>query len=123
MIEGHSSLGGYTCCFHLDGFRFEVSTHLITGFERGDGIVGDILHHVNIEGQIEFLELNELMRWMDPARNIDCVIPLSLSDHIQQLTSLFPEQEVGIKTFYRLYYPIVQLVTNLQHKKGLDEQH
>ena len=122
MLESHSIPGGLTTNFYRKGYRFEVSTHMITGCGRG-GAVGDLLHdvlHVD-DDDIEFIQLKEQMRWIDPSRDIDYVVPLSLSEHIRQLAGLFPSQEEGIKEFYRRYYPIVEFVLNYKQKQGLDQ--
>lgn len=120
MLESHSIPGGFTTNFYRKGYRFEVSTHMITGCDRG-GTVGDLLHDLHVDDRIEFIQLKELMRWIDPAHDIDYVVPLSLSQHICQLSQLFPNQEQGIKEFYRLYYPVVEFVLNFKRKQGLDK--
>lgn len=121
MLENHAIPGGFTTNFYRKGYRFEVSTHTITGCEDG-GAVGDLLHELNIDKKdIEFIPLKEFMRWINPARNIDYVVPLPLSEHIQKLSDLFPSQEAGIRKFYNLYYPVVDFVLKFQHKRGLDK--
>lgn len=120
MLESHSIPGGYTTNFYRKGFRFEVSNHMITGCERG-GAVGDLLHLLQVHDRIQFIRLKELMRWIDPARHIDYVVPLDLREHVRQLSQLFPNSSDGIHEFYQLYYPIVEFVLKDRRLHGLDK--
>jgi phytoene dehydrogenase-like protein len=121
LVEQHSLPGGYTTNFHRHGdFRFEVSTHLINGCDP-DGTVGRILRSFHVADQIEFVPLQQLLRWIDPARHMDTVIPLGIHAYVDTLVRLFPHEEQGIREFHNRYYPLAEWVLEYGKRRGLNQ--
>lgn len=120
IVEKHHIPGGYCTNFKRKDFTFDASMHMINGCGPG-GTIYEILKKIGIENDIEFIKLNELYHWKDPKNEIDFRAPADLSEFIEKLTKIFPDEEPGIREFYQEYSEVPKYLLNFPNNNTSEE--
>jgi len=102
MLEKHAAPGGCTMNFERGDFRFEASNHVINGCEPG-GMTYQQLAKINAQDRIEFIKLASFGRTIDEVQGTEYSLPWELGEHVEMLVGRFPQEEVGIRSFYEKY--------------------
>jgi phytoene dehydrogenase-like protein len=109
IVEKHIIPGGFTTNFERKDFRFEVSTHLLNGCGPG-GAIYEQLRKIDAHDAVEYIELDTLMLWRDLARGVDYRLPVAIGDYVETLAKMFPDQEQGVREFYRKYQKVAEFL-------------
>ena len=73
----------------------------------------------NIEREIEFIELGELIHWVDLEREFDFHDPIHFEEHVRALCDQFPHESKGIRQFYNKYANVVRWMMEWFTKSAL----
>jgi phytoene dehydrogenase-like protein len=98
VVEQHSIPGGCATNFKRVGSSMDVGLHEIGGIEESD-ISHEIFKELKIFENIEFLKLPEFYRFTNS--RLDIVIPDNNKDAEKMLIEKFPEEEKGIRKFFK----------------------
>lgn len=100
LLEQHDRPGGCATTFKRKGFTMEVGLHEMDGLHDRD-MKTRIFRDLGVLDAVKFLKLPEFYRFSNGRREVTIShIPEEVE---QQLISLFPEEEEGVKAyFYRL---------------------
>ncbi len=120
IVEKHHIPGGYCTNFERKEFTFDASMHMINGCEPG-GTIYEILKKIGVEDRIEFVKLEELFRWKDPKNEIDFHAKVNLSEFVEKLSEIFPEEESGIREFYQKYSKVPKHLLNFSNNDPSEE--
>ncbi len=100
VLEQHHVPGGYATSFKRAGgrYEFEVSLH---GTAIHDNTTARILEDLGILDRIKIVELPELYSLKVPGKGIISIPQRDPEAYIRLMSSLFPEEERGIRGFVR----------------------
>ena len=98
VVEQHSIPGGCATNFKRVGSSMDAGLHEIGGIAESD-ISHEIFKELRIFENIEFLKLPEFYRFTNS--RIDIVIPDNRIDAEKILIEKFPEEETGIRKFFK----------------------
>lgn len=98
ILEQHSVTGGCATTFKRNDFIFEAGLHEIDGLDSNDP-KWPVLKELGIFENVDFIRIPEFYRFKNP--RIDIVIPFGSKEAIKLLVSRFPDEENGIKKFFR----------------------
>ncbi len=98
VLEQHSVIGGCATIFKRKDFLFEAGLHAIDGLDKGDPKC-QIFKELGIFDHVEFVRIPEFYRFKNP--RVDIVVPFGRKEAIKLLVSKFPDEEKGIKKFFR----------------------
>lgn len=98
LIEQHYIVGGCATVFKRKDFTFEVGLHELDGLHEQD-LKTKIFRELGVFDNVEFIKLPEFYRFKND--RIDIVIPHGTEEAIKVLTKHFPEEEKGIKKYFR----------------------
>jgi all-trans-retinol 13,14-reductase len=99
LIEQHDKPGGCATTFKRKGYTVEVGLHEMDGLDRED-IKSKIFRDLGVFDNVEFVEVPEFYRFTNG--RIDIVIPADYERAITALVERFPEEERGIRRFFKL---------------------
>jgi phytoene dehydrogenase-like protein len=119
LIEQHSIPGGCATSFKRKGFTIEVGLHEMDGFSEND-LKTKIFKDLGVFDHIELLKVPEFYRVV--TNNVDIVIPDNTQEAIKILTDYFPEEEKGIKKYFKTIQAIrneIYKLPNIRKKTAL----
>ena len=97
MIERNQKVGGCCSSFQKDGFSFDLSVQSMGECQRG-GRVWRLLKRLDLLDQIRFIPLEPAREYHFPDRRVSQ--SSHLETHIENLSSLFPDERRGIEQVY-----------------------
>jgi phytoene dehydrogenase-like protein len=100
LLEQHHKPGGYATTFKRGDFVIEVGLHEMSGLAETGTIKKNIFKLLDIEGNIEFLKVPEFYGVLSDKE--DFVFPHGFDAATKALIDKYPEDEKGIKRFFKL---------------------
>ena len=97
MIEKNQKVGGCCTSFQKEGFSFDLSVQSLGECQEG-GRVWKVLKQLDLLDQIRFIPLEPAREYYFPDRRVSQ--SSRMETHIENLSSLFPAEEKGIKEVY-----------------------
>jgi phytoene dehydrogenase-like protein len=104
LIEQHNIPGGCATTFRRKDYTMEVGLHEMEGLSDEHDPKRMIFDNLGVFDNVDFIRLPEFYRFVSP--DIDIVIPDNPEDAIKTLVKAFPEEEKGIKKFFKKIYAI-----------------
>ena len=100
VLEQHYLPGGWTHSFSLNGYRFSPGVHYLGQLQTG-GAMRRVFEGLGVGGSLEFRELNPdgYDHVIAGPQRFD--IPRGKDKFIQRLVDRFPDEEQGIRSYYR----------------------
>lgn len=98
IIEQHTIPGGCATTFRRKGRTIEVGLHEMDGLHKEDNKY-HIFNDLGVFDNITFLDLPEFYKYRKG--DFRCVVPDSEKEAIKTLVERFPEEEKGIRTFFK----------------------
>lgn len=114
MIEQHNIPGGCATTFKRKDYTVEVGLHEMDGLDDIDA-KKDIFEELDIFNNIELIRLPEFYRYINP--NIDFVMPDDAQKAISKLIKKFPDEEKGVRYYFKQMRGIRKEVPNLPRSK------
>lgn len=105
MIEKNQKVGGCCVSFQKEGFSFDLSVQSLGECQKG-GRVWNLLKELNLLDQIRFIPLEPAREYHFPDRKV--VQSSQLETHIENLSSLFPNERKGIEQVFAVLKKIFQ---------------
>ena len=117
VLEQHYLPGGWTHSFPLEGYQFSPGVHYLGELQPG-GMMREIFEGLGMGGELEFYELNP--------DGVDHVvvgderfdIPACVETFEARLVERFPEEERGIRSYFRFARKIVAELRRLTNLSG-----
>jgi len=106
IIDKNHQPGGCVVNFKRGDYRFDTAVHFINGGGVG-GMVHTILKTFGAENEVEFLPINNLVHWIDPANNYETRPPVPLEEYIEFLCKEFPHEAKNVRKFFTDYRNII----------------
>jgi prolycopene isomerase len=103
VLEQYSKAGGYMTAFQRDGFRFEVSLHMMDGLDEG-GLTNNLFKELGILDRIKLIKFDPLYRAVFPDITID--VPADVNAYIKLLQQKFPNEAEGIAALFDKFFAI-----------------
>jgi len=97
VIEQHNRPGGCATTFRRGNFTLEVGLHEMDGPSPQD-MKTRIFKDLDITGNVEFLHVPEFFRFINDRYSV--TIPHQPEIAAERLSSLFPEESAGIKSYF-----------------------
>jgi len=121
LIEKNDHVGG--CCVNIqrEDFSFDAGVHFINSAGKGGPIDKILSEFMNFE-DIKFIPLKEFVHWIDLENKIDFIVPMALEEYVNELTKFFPEEETGIRDFFKEYEKVVRLLLDMMTKEKPSQQ-
>lgn len=98
IVEQHSVPGGCATTFRRKGRTIEVGLHEMDGLHKEDNKY-KIFHELGVFDNITFLDLPEFYKYR--SGDFRCIVPDSEKEAIATLIERFPEEEKGIRKYFR----------------------
>jgi phytoene dehydrogenase-like protein len=114
MVEQHNIPGGCATTFKRKDYTVEVGLHEMDGLDEIDAKT-DIFNDLDIFNNVELIRLPEFYRYINP--NIDFVMPDDANEAITKLIKNFPEDEKGIRYYFKQMRGIRKQVPKLPRSK------
>lgn len=114
MIEQHNIPGGCATTFKRKDYTVEVGLHEMDGLDNIDA-KKDIFEDLDIFNNIDLIRLPEFYRFLNP--NIDFVMPDDAQEAISKLIDEFPDEEKGIRNYFKQMRGIRKEVPNLPRSR------
>lgn len=118
VLEQHYLPGGWCHTFALEGHKFSPGVHYI-GQLQDDGNMRTLLEGLGVGGDIEFMELNpdgyDHIVFDDETFDI----PRGREKFEQRLVDRFPEEEQGIRRYFRLMQKVDHGLSLVTKARGL----
>jgi len=114
LIEQHNIPGGCATTFKRKNYRVEVGLHEMDGLDEIDAKTG-IFEDLDIFKNIDLIRLPEFYRFINP--NVDFVMPDDANKAISKLIERFPEEEKGIRNYFKQMRGIRKEITKLPRSK------
>jgi all-trans-retinol 13,14-reductase len=111
MIEKNQKVGGCCTSFQKDGFSFDLAVQSIGECQEG-GRVWKILRELSLLPQIHFIPLEPAREYHFPDRKVSQ--SSHLETHIENLSSLFPNERKGIEGVYGVLRKIFEEFSNVR---------
>ncbi len=111
MIEKNLKVGGCCTSFQRDGFSFDLSVQSLGECQEG-GRVWRILKELSLLDQIRFIPLEPAREYYFPDRKVKQ--SSRMETHVENLSSLFPSEEKGIKEVYGVLGKIFDEFSNVR---------
>ena len=112
IFEKKAKVGGCCTSFQRKGFTFDLSVQSIGGCREGEK-VWRLLGDLGVRERLELLPLNPAREYRFPDRNF--LQYADLNDHVEYLSSLFPQERDGIKEVYRIYRTLSEEIDRLPY--------
>lgn len=103
LIEQHTIPGGCATTFKRKDFTIEVGLHETGGLDKDNPKV-KIFEELEIFENVEFLRVPEFYRFK--SEKYDLVIPDDRQQAINTLVQHFPDEEKGVKKFFKVIFAI-----------------
>ncbi len=114
LVEQHNIPGGCATTFKRKDFTVEVGLHEMDGLDEID-VKRDIFEDLDIFNNVEFIRLPQFYRFINP--NIDFVMPDDADKAIAALIEKFPDEEKGIRKYFKQIRGIRREVPKLPRSK------
>ncbi len=114
LIEQHNIPGGCATTFKRKDYTVEVGLHEMDGLDELDAKTG-IFNDLDVFNNVELIRLPEFYRYINP--RIDFVMPDDADEAIARLIEKFPEEEKGIRNYFRQIRGIRKQVPKLPRSK------
>ena len=114
LIEQHTVPGGCATTFKRKGFLVEAGLHEMDGLDPQDPKM-EIFRELGVFDHLEFIEVPELYRFIHGGTDI--VIPAHSDEAIKVLVRQFPDEEKGIRKYFRTILAIRSEVNRLPVEK------
>ncbi len=99
VVEQHSSIGGYATCFTKKNFTVDVGFHSMDGLYVQDPKI-KVFEDLDVYINIEFIKIpTGYFRFTN--ERVDFTLPDTVDEAITELKQQFPEEEKGIRTFFK----------------------
>ncbi len=98
LIEQHTVPGGCATTFKRKGFLVEAGLHEMDGLDPQDPKM-EIFRELGVFDHVQFIEVPELYRFTHG--RTDIVIPAKSEEAIKVLVRQFPDEEKGIRKYFR----------------------
>src|SRR4030065_2735328 len=105
MVEKNQKVGGCCTSFDREGFSFDLSVQSIGECQEG-GRVWRLLKELNLLDQMRFIPLEPAREYHFPDQKV--TQSSRLETHIENLSSLFPEEREGIVEVYAVLKKIFE---------------
>ncbi len=112
IFEKKARVGGCCTSFQRKGFTFDLSVQSIGGCREG-GRVWRLFDDLGLRDRIELLPLNPAREYHFHNRKI--IQYADLNSHIEYLSSLFPQEQNGIKEVYRIFRSLAEEMDRFPH--------
>ncbi len=103
LIEQHYVPGGCATSFKRKDFIMEVGLHAMDGLDEND-LKTEIFKDLAVFDNVEFLKVPEFYRVV--SEKLDIVLPDNTKEAIKVLTEYFPDEEKGIKKYFKTIHAI-----------------
>ena len=110
LFEQHYIVGGCATTFRRKGLTVEVGLHEMDGLDQADPKL-KIFNELGVFNEVEFVKAPELYRFING--RVDIVIPDNVDKAIKILVERFPDEEKGIKKFFKTVLDIHREVNKL----------
>ena len=105
LIEKNQKVGGCCTSFEKDGFSFDLSVQSIGECQNG-GRIWDLLKRLDLLDQVSFVSLEPARQYHFPNRKV--IQSSRLETHIENLSSLFPNERKGVEQVYAVLKKIYE---------------
>ncbi len=120
MVEKNQKVGGCCASFQKDGFSFDLSVQSIGECLEG-GRIWNLLKELDLLDQIHFIPLEPAREYHFPERKF--LQSSFLETHIENLSSLFPNERRGIVKVYSVLKKIFEEFSRLPSSLNWIEPH
>jgi phytoene dehydrogenase-like protein len=103
LIEQHSVPGGCATTFKRKGFLVEAGLHELDGLDADDPKLA-IFRELGVFENLEFVKIPEFYRVV--TSRTDLVVPDNTDEAIRVFIKAFPDEEKGIRKFFRTIHAI-----------------
>jgi prolycopene isomerase len=108
VIEQHNVPGGYATAFKRSDFNFDVSLHFFS-------LPEDIYKELGLDGKVERIPLDFTRRII--GKDYDVLLPrLGPEQLIAALSERYPNEKVGIRSYYEFCFALVDELTRFTKK-------
>ena len=114
LIEQHTIPGGCATTFKRKDFTVEVGLHEIDGLDRDDAKT-KIFQDLGVFDNVEFVRVPEFYRYIN--QRVDIVVPDDYRKAIDVLVERFPNEEKGIRKFFKVILNILRELRRLPREK------
>ena len=114
LIEQHSVPGGYATTFKRQGFLVEGGLHELDGLDDEDPKKA-IFEELEVFDRLEFVKLPEFYRVI--TSKTDLVVPDNIEEAIKVFVNAFPDEEKGIRKFFRTIHAISSEIGRLPENR------
>ncbi|MGA2515770.1 MAG: NAD(P)/FAD-dependent oxidoreductase [Thermodesulfobacteriota bacterium] len=111
MIEKNQKVGGCCTSFQKEGFLFDLSVQSLGECQEG-GRVWRVLKQLNLLDQVRFISLEPAREYYFPDQRV--IQSSRMETHIENLSSLFPAEQKGIKEVYAALEKIFEEFSSLR---------
>ena len=114
LLEKNQKVGGCCTSFEKDGFSFDLSVQSIGECQNG-GRIWNLLKRLDLLDQVRFVSLEPARQYHFPNRKV--IQSSRLETHIENLSSLFPNERKGVEQVYavlkKIYEEFSQIPSSL----------
>ena len=114
LIEQHNKPGGCATTFKRNDYIVEVGLHEMDGLDEDDGKLA-AFQDLKVLDNLEFIRVPEFYRFMN--ERVDVVIPDNTERAIDTLIRKFPQDEKGIREFFRVIVDIRREIWRLPRER------
>ena len=105
LVEKNQKVGGCCTSFRKDGFSFDLSVQSIGECQRG-GRISNLLEELDLLDRIHFIPLEPAREYHFPNQKV--IQSSELKSHIENLSSLFPDERRRIQQIYTILKKIFE---------------
>ncbi|MCG3215837.1 MAG: NAD(P)/FAD-dependent oxidoreductase [Candidatus Heimdallarchaeota archaeon] len=117
LLEQESTPGGYASCFILNDYIIDLGLHAIDGMYERDPKI-EIFEDLDVFFNVEFEKIpTGFYRFTNKRK--DFIVPDSAEEAITSLTEQFPEEEKGIKKFFKTINTLTKHTHSIPRSKFL----
>jgi len=114
LIEQHVVPGGCATTFKRRDFSVEVGLHEMDGLDKNDLKI-KIFEDLGVFNNVEFVRVPEFYRFINP--RVDIVVPDDYRKAIDVLVERFPNEEKGIRKYFKVIVNFRNEVNRLPREK------
>ncbi|SPQ01529.1 conserved hypothetical protein [Candidatus Sulfobium mesophilum] len=114
LIEQHNKPGGYATTFKRNGYTVEAGLHEMDGLDEDD-IKPKIFKDLKVFDNVEFIRVPEFYRFVN--ERVDIVVPDNAEKAIATFIKKFPEDEQGIRKFFKVIVDLRREIWKLPREK------
>ncbi len=114
LIEQHNKPGGCATTFRRKDYIVEVGLHAMDGLDEDD-IKPAIFQDLKVFDNVEFIRVPEFYRFVN--ERVDIVIPDNAERAIDTLIKKFPDEEQGIRKFFKVIVDLRREIWKLPRER------